>query len=343
MFQFHSEIYLWLLLLIPFLVGLWILADFNRRKKINRFGNLAVVKKLMPTVSLRFRILQNILIIVALIMVIFALARPRFGSSLLEVKRNGIEMIVAIDVSNSMLTRDVKPNRLERTKKSVERLIAELKNDRIGLIVFAGDSYMQLPVTNDYASARMFLQTITPSLAPKQGTAIGSAIDLAVKSFSSNNQTSKVLVIFTDGENHEDDPVSSAKAADKAGIVIHTVGMGLPNGQPVPSPDGNGFMKDKNGNVVMSKLDENTLKNIAAAAHGVYVRTSNSNSGLEMISDEINKMQQTKIASQKYADYDEKFTYAAFLALLLLVAELFIPGKRSLKTKKIDLFNVENK
>ncbi|MBP7075520.1 MAG: VWA domain-containing protein [Bacteroidales bacterium] len=343
MFQFHSSIYLWLLWIVPVLVALWILSRYIRKKQLQRFGDNEIIKKLMPAVSTRFRILRNVVLLLAITMLVLALARPRFGSSLLEVKRNGIEMIVAIDVSNSMLTRDVQPNRLERTKKSVERLIADLNNDKIGLIVFAGDSYMQFPVTNDYASARMFLQTINPSLAPKQGTAIGSAIDLAINSFSSDNQTGKVLVIFTDGENHEDDPIASAKAADEKGIVIHTVGMGLPKGQPVPSPDGNGFMKDKNGNVVMSKLDESTLKSIAATAHGIYVRTSETNSGLDLISDEINKMQQTKIASQKYADYDEKFTYPAFLAMLLLVIELFIPGKKSLKTRRIDLFNVDKK
>ncbi|MBP7464229.1 MAG: VWA domain-containing protein [Bacteroidales bacterium] len=342
MFQFHNEEFLWLLLLIPGFILLWWVSRRNRKKKIRQFGDPQVVAGLMPEVSKSLRRLKVILLLSAFGLIVIAIARPRFGSSLMEVKRNGIEMIVAIDVSNSMLTRDVKPNRLERAKKSVEKLISELQNDKIGLIVFAGDAYVQLPVTNDYASAKMFLSTINPAMVPKQGTAIGSAIDMAVRSFTSENQTSKVLVIFTDGENHEDDPVSSAKTAAEKGIVIHTVGMGLPNGQPVPAPDGNGFLKDNSGNVVMSKLDEAGLKNIALAGNGIYVRTGSSNSGIELISEEIGKMQQTTTTSQQYSDYDEKFAYPAALALLLLLAELFISDRITRKKSRIDIFKVGN-
>lgn len=342
MFQFHNEEFLWLLLLIPGFILLWWVSRRNRKKKIRLFGDPQVVAGLMPEVSKSLRRLKVILLLSAFGLIVIAIARPRFGSSLMEVKRNGIEMIVAIDVSNSMLTRDVKPNRLERAKKSVEKLISELQNDKIGLIVFAGDAYVQLPVTNDYASAKMFLSTINPAMVPKQGTAIGSAIDMAVRSFTSENQTSKVLVIFTDGENHEDDPVSSAKTAAEKGIVIHTVGMGLPNGQPVPAPDGNGFLKDNSGNVVMSKLDEAGLKNIALAGNGIYVRTGSSNSGIELISEEIGKMQQTTTTSQQYSDYDEKFAYPAALALLLLLAELFISDRITRKKSRIDIFKVGN-
>ena len=342
MFQFHNEEFLWLLLLIPGFILLWWVSRRNRKKKIRLFGDPQVVAGLMPEVSKSLRRLKVILLLSAFGLMVIAIARPRFGSSLMEVKRNGIELIVAIDVSNSMLTRDVKPNRLERAKKSVEKLISELQNDKIGLIVFAGDAYVQLPVTNDYASAKMFLSTINPAMVPKQGTAIGSAIDMAVRSFTSENQTSKVLVIFTDGENHEDDPVSSAKTAAEKGIVIHTVGMGLPNGQPVPAPDGNGFLKDNSGNVVMSKLDEAGLKNIALAGNGIYVRTGSSNSGIELISEEIGKMQQTTTTSQQYSDYDEKFAYPAALALLLLLAELFISDRITRKKSRIDIFKVGN-
>lgn len=342
MFQFHNEEFLWLLLLIPCFVLLWWTARRNRLKKLHQFGDHKVVLGLMPEVSKTMRRLKYILLMGAFALLVIALAQPRFGSSLMEVKRNGIELIIAIDVSNSMLTRDVKPNRIERTKKFVERLISELQNDRIGIIVFAGDAYVQLPVTNDYASAKMFLSTIGPAMVPKQGTAIGSAIDMAIRSFTSESTTSKVLVIFTDGENHEDDPISSAKKAAEKGIIVHTVGVGLPNGQPVPAPDGNGFIKDKSGNVVMSKLDESTLKNIALAANGIYIRTGNSNSGIELITEEINKMQQTTITSQQYADYDEKFIYPAALALLLLLAEIFISDRRNIKKRKIDIFKVRN-
>ncbi len=342
MFQFHSKEYLWLLLVLPVFALLWWLAGLSRKRSLKAFGDSNVVSLLMPGVSVGFRNLKIVLLLMAFAMLVLALARPRFGSSLLDVKRNGIELIVAIDVSNSMLTRDVKPNRLERAKKGVEKLIAELENDRIGLIIFAGDSYLQLPVTNDYASARMFLRSISPALAPKQGTAIGSAIEMATRSYTSGDQMSKVLVIFTDGENHEDDPVGAAKEAYEKGIIIHTVGMGLPNGQPVPMPDGNGFMKDRSGNVVMSKLDELSLQQIASAAHGIYVRTGSSNTGIELIANEISKMQQSTITSRQYADYDEKFVYPAALALLFLVLGVLLPERKTIRQRKIDLFKVND-
>jgi Ca-activated chloride channel family protein len=232
-----------------------------------------------------------------------------------------------------MLTKDIAPNRLERAKKSIERLIGKMSNDRLGLIVFAGDAYVQLPVTNDYASARMFLSTISPDIVPKQGTAIGAAIDLAARSFSSDNQSSKVLIVITDGENHEDDPIAAAEAAAENGIVIHTIGMGMPEGKPIPGTGGQGFLKDKDGNVVMSKLDEETLSKIAAAGHGTYVRATNSNVGLDMIVGEIDKMEKSGSVQTEFSEYDEKFTLFAWLALVVLVAELLVSERKIIRRK----------
>ncbi|NLA25027.1 MAG: VWA domain-containing protein [Bacteroidales bacterium] len=343
MFQFHSEKYLWLLLIIPVFVLIWWLSRRKRLKRLKQYGNIETIRGLMPEISKNLRRFKVVLILIAFGFLIIGFARPRFGSSLKDVERKGIELIVAIDVSNSMFARDIKPNRLERAKRSVEKLISELENDRIGMIVFAGEAYVQLPVTNDYASAKMFLSTVHPSMVSKQGTAIGSAIDMAIRSFTSEESTSKVLVIFTDGENHEDDPIASAKNAAQEGIVIHTVGMGTPGGQPIPLPNGNGFIKDKQGNVVMSKLDEATLRSISSAAKGVYIREGGGASGISIISDEIAKMQQTTITTQQYTDYDEKFAYPVAIALILLITEIIISDKRNLKRKRIDIFKIGNR
>ena len=334
MFQFANEKYLWFLLAIPLLIVMYRLILLWRHKQLQRFGDIKVINSLMTNLSRTGRKWKFALMLFVLTMLIVALARPQFGSKLQDVKREGVELIIAIDVSNSMLTKDILPNRLERAKKSVQRLIGKLQDDRLGLIVFAGDAYVQLPVTNDYASARMFLATISPDIVPKQGTAIGSAIDLASRSFSSDNQSSKVLIIITDGENHEDNPVTNAEEAYENGIVIHTIGMGLPEGKPIPGVGGQGFMKDKSGNVVMSKLDEETLSRIAAAGHGTYVRSTNTNTGLDMIVDEINKMEKTSISQKKYSEYDEKFVLFAWIALVVLLVEILVSERKIIRKKK---------
>ncbi|MDD2199180.1 MAG: VWA domain-containing protein [Bacteroidales bacterium] len=328
MFQFANEKYLWLLLIIPLLFGIYKLANMYRKKQLKRFGELEIINTLMQNLSLPKRRWKLILFFLSLIFLIIALARPQFGTRLHEVKTESVEIMIALDVSNSMLAKDIAPNRLERAKKAIERLINNLKDDRLGIIVFAGDAYVQLPITDDYRSARMFLNTISPDIVPKQGTAIGSAINLAARSFSSENKSSKVIIIITDGENHEDDPISAAQKANENGIIVHTIGMGLPEGKPVPGPGGSGFLKDKSGNVVISKLDEKTLKKIAEAGKGTYVRASNTNVGLDMITDEISKLEKTGNTKVEFAEYDEKFTLFAWIAFVLLLIEQIISETR---------------
>lgn len=324
MFQFQNEEYLWFLLLIPFLIIAYNVLYWWKTKQLKKFGDLELIHTLSKDISKRGKIWKFIFILLAISSLVICIARPQFGTKYQEITREGIEIIIAVDVSNSMLTKDIAPNRLDKAKKSIARLISKLREDKIGLIVFAGDAYVQLPVTSDYASAKMFLSSIGPSIVPKQGTAIGSAIDLAVRSFNFNSETNKVLVIITDGENHEDDPVEAAEIANKEGIIIHTIGMGLPKGKPIPNTNGGGFMKDKSGNVVMSKLDEKTLRKIAAAGKGTYVRATNSNSGLDLIISEINKVEKTKSKQKEYAEYDENFIVFAWIALILLVLEILI-------------------
>jgi Ca-activated chloride channel family protein len=271
---------------------------------------------------------------------VIILARPQFGSKLEEVKKEGVEVIIAMDVSNSMLAEDIQPNRLTRAKQALTRLIDNLDNDKIGLIVFAGDAYTQIPVTTDYISAKMFLAAINPDMVPKQGTAIGAAINLGMRSFSPGEGKSKAMIIITDGENHEDDPVSIAGEASKTGIVIHTIGIGSAEGVPVPVTI-NGkrdYLKDKDGNTVITKLDEDILKKIAISTGGNYVRASNSNIGLDEIFGEIKKMKKQEMESKMYTEYNDQFQVFAVIALFFIFLDFIIMDRKNRRLANIKLF-----
>ena len=274
-FRFAHPVFLYLLFLIPALVLFFIYIRYSRIKDLKSFGNPEVMKSLMPDVSSSRPIWKFVLIILGFMTFVFLISGPQFGSKLQKVKRKGVEIVIALDVSNSMMAEDIKPNRLERSKQAISRLVEKLLNDKIGLIVFAGDAYVQLPITTDYASAKMFLSTINTSVVPVQGTAIGKAIDLAVRSFGPESEASRAIIVITDGENHEDDAVAAAKAANEKGIVVHTIGMGLPQGAPIPVEGTNSFIKDRQGTVVMTKLDEQKLQEISAAGGGEYFRANN--------------------------------------------------------------------
>ncbi len=271
---------------------------------------------------------------------IIILARPQFGSKLEEVKKEGVEVIIALDVSNSMLAEDIQPNRLTRAKQALTRLIDNLDNDKIGLIVFAGDAYTQIPITTDYISAKMFLSAIGPEMVPKQGTAIGSAIDLGMRSFTPGEGKSRAMIIITDGENHEDDPVSKAEEAAKAGIVIHTIGIGSADGVPVPVTTGGkrDYLKDKDGNTVITKLDEDILRKISITAGGSYVRASNSNIGLDEVFGEIRKMKKQELESKMYTEYNDQFQIFAAVALFFLLLDFAVMDRKNRKLANIRLF-----
>ena len=299
----------------------------------------------MPGFSTQRGWLKVIIFSTAITLIIIGLAGPQFGSKLTEVKRKGIELIIALDVSNSMMSQDIQPSRLERAKQAISRLVDKLSDDRLGLIVFAGDAYVQLPVTNDYISAKMFLSSINPGIVPKQGTAIGSAINLAASSFSPQSETSKVIVVISDGENHEDDAVEAAKRATEQGIFVYAIGIGSPQGSPIPvSQDNpNSFMKDKEGNVVVSKLDEETLSKVAVAGNGRYIRATNSQLGLLPLFDEINKMQKTEMKEKIYSDYNDQFQYLFAFALFLLIVEFIILERKNKWLTKLNLFGVNRR
>lgn len=340
MFRFANPHILYLLLIIPLFIILYIIAVQVKKRQIKTFGNPQILKQLMPGVSRGRGVVKAVLLWMAFALVVFGLARPQFGSKLTEVNRKGIELIIALDVSNSMLAQDIQPSRLERAKQSISRLVDQLTNDRVGLIVFAGDAYVQLPVTADYASAKMFLSSIGPGMVPKQGTAIGAAINLAASSFSPQKETTKVIIVISDGENHQDDPVAAAQRAHaEKGIIIHTIGIGSPKGAPIPMGNrGNDFLRDRDGNVVITKLDEETLSRVALSAKGSYSRATNSQFGLLPLFEEINRLERTEFKDKAYSEYDDQFQYLFGAALILIILELLFLERKNKFIEGLNLF-----
>lgn len=340
MFRFAHPYYLYALILIPVLFVIFLLMMRWKRKRLLKFGDTEVVNSLSPDLSRGRQYLKSIMVLLAFAMVILALADPQIGSKLEKGERKGIDLFICLDVSNSMLAEDIKPNRLDRAKSAISKMIDELKNDRIGVVVFAGKSYVQLPITNDYSAAKLFLSSISPDIMPTQGTAIGEAISQAVTSFDQNKH-SKAVIVISDGENHEDDAVEAAKNAAAKGIKVFTVGMGLPEGAPIPEYRNGilaGFKKDIDGTTVVSRLNDKMLQEIAAAGQGAYVRASNTQSSLDKIFEEINKMQKSEFEARIFSDYEDRFQYPLLVAFVLLVLELLLLERRNKVLSKIKLF-----
>ena len=336
MFRFGSPEYLYLLLLLPLMVVLFVYAVKARHRALERFADRALLPKLMPEASPARLKLRFVLLTLAILFMILALARPQFGSKLREEKRQGIEIMFAVDVSNSMLAEDFEPSRLERTKFAIDRLTEKLNEDRIGLIVFAGDAYVQLPITSDYVTARNFAQQISPDMVSRQGTALGAAIDLAASSFSAGSEGSRVIILISDGENHEDDAVAAAQMAAERGIKIYTIGIGTPKGAPIRI--GGDFIKDADGKMVVSKLDESTLEQIAMATGGGYIRASNRSLGLDEIIKQINEVERKDLTESIFEDFSEQYHYPLVIALALLLVELLIPNRRSRLLQRLNIF-----
>lgn len=338
-FRFAQPAMLYLLLLVPLLIVIWVLGNIRRRKARERFGDAALVKRLNPDFSAARLTFKFFLRVAAFIMAVLLISRPQFGSKLEQAKREGVEVIIALDVSNSMLAEDIKPSRLGRAKQAIAQLVDQLRDDRIGLILFAGDAYTQIPVTNDYLSAKMFLESAGPEVISRQGTAIGSAIELGMNSFSPASDKSRAMIIITDGENHEDDAIAAAKAAAEKGIVIHTIGIGSPSGSPIPFTSGGKteYLKDMEGNTVMSKLDEKDLQEIASITGGRYVRANNSSIGLNEIYNEIGRMKKSEANTLMYTEYDDQFLIPAVILLLLLVTDTLIMNRKSHILQKLGI------
>ncbi len=327
MIHFAQAQYLLLLLLIPFFFVVQALILKLRKRRLRKFGDEALVKQLMPSYAKARTWVRLVIFSFGFFFFVIGLSRPQIGAKLKEHETKGAEIMIALDVSNSMLAEDYSPNRMERAKLAISRLVDKLRDDRIGLIVFAGNSFVQLPITTDYVSAKMFLNSISTESVPVQGTAIGEAINTAVRSFSAQSEKSRAVIVITDGENHEDDPVEAAGQAAEMGIRIFTIGVGSPEGKPIPM-DGE-LLKDKNGDIVVTRLDETVLQEVAKAGNGVYVRAGNSEFGLNPIIDDIRKMDDEKYNSIVFEEYDEQFMYFLGFAFILFVIEMLIGDRRS--------------
>ena len=329
MLMFAQYRYLYLLLLVPLLLvgyGIW---RSMRMRRVRKFGDEELVKALMPSWSGAKGWVRMILFSLAFAFFVLGLARPQIGAKLSEHTTRGAEIVICLDVSNSMLAEDYSPNRLDRAKLAISRLTDKLKDDRIGLIIFAGSSFVQLPVTTDYVSAKMFLGSIDTGSVPIQGTAIGDAIFTAIRSFSAQSEKSRVSIVSSDGENHEDDAVAAAREAAENGIRVYTVGVGSSEGRPIPFEGG--LMKDKDGEIVVTKLDEDMLRQVAKAGNGAYVHAGNEEFGLNPIIDDIRRMEDEEFGSIVFEEYAEQFRYFFGIALALLVIEMLVGERRPKK------------
>ncbi|SMD02990.1 vWA domain-containing protein [Pedobacter africanus] len=343
MLRFEHIEFLWALAAIPLLVLLFWMVRRWKKKALANLGDHHTVKKMMPEVSFSRPVLKFVFFLLAYASLILGIANPQIGTKIEEAKRSGSDLMILLDVSNSMLAGDLAPNRLENAKRAISQLIDNLHNDRIGIIIFAGEAYVQLPITTDHSAAKLFLNNITTDIVPTQGTAIGAAIDMGMKSFNFVNGTSKAMILMTDGENHEDDAVAAAKTARSKDVAIHVVGLGSPEGGPVPIYKNGrpvGFHTDEKGKTVMSKLNEQMCKEISEAGNGVYVRASNANSGLGIVMDQVNKMQKKTYDSKDFKSYEDRFQFFLGLSLLFLLLEFFISNRKNLKLSELNLFEV---
>lgn len=336
MFRFANPQLLWLLTLLPVAAALYVASLYARRRRLARFGNSSTLRQLMPDAAQWRNNLKFFIWLAALSLVILAAARPQFGSRLREEKSKGVEMVLAIDVSNSMLADDFEPNRLERTKFAMDKLFDGLRQQRVGVVVFAGEAVVQLPVTADYRMAKAFAKRISPSLVSVQGTALGSALSTALLSFSGSRESSRVIILITDGETHDNDALKIAEQAAGEGIKIFTIGIGTPEGAPIRV---NGdFIRDENGEMVVSKLNEQLLKQIASVTDAAYVRASKQSIGLEEIVSEINRMEQSELSTLRFEEYDEQFPYLLWGAFVLLLVELLILDRKNPLLARFDIF-----
>ncbi|MBO6237655.1 MAG: VWA domain-containing protein [Bacteroidales bacterium] len=326
MLYFARAFYLWLLLLVPAILVGYALLRRLRRARVRRFGDEELVRALMPSWSSAKGWWRTVLFCLGFMAFVIGMARPLIGAKLVERETKGAEIMICLDVSNSMLAQDYSPDRLSRAKLAISRIVDRLQGDRIGLIIFAGTSFVQLPITTDYVSAKMFLNSIDTQSIPVQGTAIGEALQTAAKSFSLQSEKSRAIIVITDGENHEDDAVDMARQVAGTGIRIYTIGVGSLQGQPIPK-DGD-LMKDKDGNIVVTRLDEETLKRIASVGGGAYVHAGGEEFGLNPILDEIRKLEDERFNSVVFEEYDEQYMYFFAAALLFFVLEMLIGERR---------------
>ena len=338
MFRFADPNVLYLLIILPFVAIFYFYSNYRRTKRLRKYGDPELLSMLMPEASAHRPVFKFWVLWIALGLSIVMLARPQFGTRLEKVKRSGIETIIALDISNSMLAEDVVPSRLEKAKSLISRLVSNFNDDKVGLIVFAGDAFTQLPITSDYISAKMFLESITPSLISSQGTNIGEAIRLAIKSFTPQEKVGRAIIVITDGENHEGGAVEAAKEAASKGMKVFVLGIGSPDGSPIPLEGSNDYRKDNQGNVIVTRLNEQMCREVAQAGNGVYIRVDNSSSAQSLLQKEIDKMKKSDLESTVYSNYNEQFPALAWIIILLLIIEVVVLDKKNPLFKNIKLF-----
>ena len=338
MFRFENPLYLYALIVVPLLAILYYYSNYRRKKRLRKYGDPALLKELMIDVSAWRPQVKMWLLLLALASLIIAAARPQFGTKIDTTERSGIEAIIAMDVSNSMLANDVRPSRLDKSKMLVSNMVDEMKDDKVGLIVYAGQAFVQLPITNDYVSAKMFLDGIDPSMIATQGTDIATAIDLATKSFTQKKDISRAIFLITDGEDNEGGAVEAAKEAAKRGIHVYVLGVGSPDGAHVPIPGTTQYFIDEQGNPIVSRLNEEMCRQIAQAGNGAYIYVDNSSSAQKELSKSVDKLAKAKLESQVYSEYDEQYQGFIIVALVLLLLDLCLLERRNHLLQNFQLF-----
>jgi Ca-activated chloride channel family protein len=344
MFRLEHNEYLWALLLVPVFLLLYILYRISWKRKIRKIGDAGLVEKLVPYSGKRKRIWKLIFFILGFSSLVLALCNLQTGSKLTEVKREGADIMVCLDVSNSMLAQDLMPNRLTRAKYALEKMIDMLQGDRLGLVIFAGDAYVQLPITTDYNAAKMFLGSVSTGMVPVQGTNLTAAIRKAAESFGKDTGKNRAIILITDGENHEEEAIEAADEAAKKGIMISTIGIGSEKGVPIPWVEGGtvrGYRKDREGQTVVTRLNSELLKMIASKGSGAFVQASQADLGLEAVLDKIDELDKAKLESKMYTDYEDQFQWFLALALFFLLFDTLISERTSEWYRKLNLFGSE--
>lgn len=337
MLRFEDPIYLWMLLIIPILVLVRFIVWQKRKRNLRKFGDPSLLKEMMPDVSKYRPTIKFCLLLSAITILIFMIARPQVGSKISHEKREGIEVLIALDISNSMLAQDVIPSRLEKSKLLIEDLVDHFTNDKVGLVVFAGDAFVQLPITNDYVSAKMFLQNINPSLITTQGTDLARAISLSQSCFTQREHIGRAIIVITDGEDHEGGALEAAREAYKEGINVFILGVGTSKGAPIPDGNG-GYLKDNSGQTILSALNEQMCKQVAKAGNGVYIHVDNTSDAQEKLNKELSKLQSGISDTVVYSEYNEQFQIFGIILLLLLIVETILLESRNPLFKQINLF-----
>ena len=337
MFRFEDPAYLYLLISLPLLILIRMYGLRKRKKQLKEFGDILLVKELMPNVSGGRRELKFWLMLAAVALIAIMMARPQMGTKISQDKRQGIEVMIALDISNSMKAEDVAPSRLDKSKMMIENLVDNFTDDKVGLVVFAGDAFIQLPITSDYVSAKMFLQNIDPSLIASQGTNLAEAVGLSSRSFTKQDNVGRAIIVITDGEDHEGGAVEAAKQAKKNGMRVFVLGVGSTKGTPIPDGNG-GYMKDNTGQVVMSALNEEMCKQVAEAGGGAYIHVDNNNLAQRQLDNEISKLQKGDIMNVVYSEYDEQFQAVGILLIIILIVETIVLESKNPLLRKVKLF-----